>query len=88
MPVPYVKKIKTVNKKYFERYRINPSLLGLSQRNYIDKLMSIFAICADEPEFYYLCERTILDFMKKTDGMTWRDVSTVFMSIQNQIEAD
>lgn len=88
MPVPYIKKIKTVNRKYFERYGINPSSLGLSQRNYIDKLISILIVCAEDPLYCHLCERTVLDFMKVTEGMTWRDVSTVFMSVQNQIEAD
>lgn len=88
MPVPYVRKIKVENKEYFDKCGINPASLSLSQRNHLDKLITILKVCSDNPTYSFLCERTVLDFMKRTNGLSWDQVTTLFSSIENQIEAD
>lgn len=84
MAKKYIKKVEVVNKTYFKKLGIDPAKLGLSQRRYTDRLITLVKPCSNKA-LRAGVHQLILDFVVATNGKHKDEVKSTFRSIMNQI---
>lgn len=89
MPVKYVKKVRKVkNAKHFEKYGILPASLGISQMNYVDKLIDLLKPCNRRADLREIVEETVIMFVEQSRGKTKDQIRTMYESILTQISTE
>lgn len=85
MAKKYIKKVEVVNKTYFKKLGLNPADMGLSQRRYTDRLITLVKPCSNKL-LRAGVQQLILDFVSLTKDMDRHGVKNAYTSVIKQIE--
>lgn len=85
MAKQYIKKVEVVNTTYFKKLGLNPADMGLSQRRYTDRLITLVKPCSNR-SLRSEVQKLILDFVAATNGKHKDEIKSIFRSVMIQIE--